>query len=89
MKAKNQFKIKEQNKACRDTLKGIEDTMLATYGCLLPAGEITISIVMPWTRESILGILKRQGKIVSWELDGSYEEGNNRRYLVTLDADRI
>lgn len=63
--------------------------MLADYGCLLPQGEITVSIVMPWTKESVLGTLKRQGKIVAWELDKSYEEGNDRRYLITLDADRI
>ena len=63
--------------------------MLAKYGCLLPQGEITVSIVMPWTKETALGYRKRQGKIVAWELDKSYEEGNNRRYIVTLDADRI
>ena len=81
--------IKDQGKACLDTLKTIEEAMLATYGCLLPQGEITVSIVMPWTKETALGSLKRQGKIVSWELDKSYEDGNNRRYIVTLDADKI
>lgn len=89
MRKNTKTTIKEQGKACHDTLKSIEEAMLATYGCLLPQGEITVSIVMPWTKESTLGSLKRQGKIVSWELDKSYEEGNNRRYLVTLDADEV
>lgn len=86
---KNKTTIKEQGKACNDTLRTIEDAMLAKYGCLLPQGEITVSIVMPWTKETALGYLKRHGKIVAWELDKSYEEGNNRRYLVTLDADEV
>lgn len=63
--------------------------MLDKYGCLLPQGEITVTLVMPWTKESALGSLKRQGKIVAWELDKSFEEGNNRRYIITLDADKI
>ena len=89
MRKNTKTTIKEQGKAYLDALKTIEEAMLATYGCLLPQGEITVSIVMPWTKETALGCLKRQGKIVSWELDKSYEDGNNRRYIVTLDADKI
>ena len=63
--------------------------MLATYGCLLPSGEVTVILVLPWTKEGVLGELKRQGKILAWKLDKDYEDGNNRRYLITLDADKI
>ena len=63
--------------------------MLATYGCLLPSGEVTVTLVLPWTKEGVLGELKRQGKILAWKLDKDYEDGNNRQYLVTLDADRL
>ena len=89
MKKKIQSKLMAQGKSCQEVLQSIEETILASYGCLLPQGEITVSIVMSWTKESVLGTLKRQGKIVAWELDKSYEEGNDRRYLITLDADRI
>ena len=80
---------KDQNQPRQATLKTIEDTLLSTYGCLLPSGEVTVTLVMPWTKEGVLGELKRQGKILAWKLDKAYEEGNNRRYLITLDADRI
>ncbi|MBR6268365.1 MAG: hypothetical protein IKR28_08560 [Selenomonadaceae bacterium] len=73
----------------KDTLKLIEDSLFATYGCLLPVGEVSVTIVLPWTKESILGELKRNGKILSWEQDKTYEDGNNRQYRITLDADRI
>jgi hypothetical protein len=89
MKSKNQTTIKEQGKSYQDTLRAIEDDLLATYGCLLPSGEVTVTLVLPWTKEGVLGELKRQGKILAWKLDKDYEDGNNRRYLVTLDADRM
>ena len=89
MKSKNQTTIKEQGKSYQDTLRAIEDDLLATYGCLLPSGEVTVTLVLPWTKEGVLGELKRQGKILAWELDKDYEDGNNRQYLVTLDADRM
>lgn len=73
----------------QDTLKAIEDAVFATYGCLLPIGEVSVSIVLPWTKEPVLGELKRCGKILSWEQDKTYEDGNNRRYRITIDADRI
>ena len=63
--------------------------MLATYGCLLPSREVTVTLVLPWTKEGVLGELKRQGEIPAWKLDKDYEDGNNRRYLVTLDADKM
>ena len=28
-------------------------------------------------------------KILSWEQDKTYEDGNNRQYRITLDANRI
>ena len=89
MKAKIQKNIKEQSRSYLDTLRAIEDNMLATYGCLLPSGEVTVTLILPWTKEGVLGELKRQGKILTWKLDKNFEEGNNRRYLITLDADRI
>ena len=89
MKSKNQTTIKEQGKSYQDTLRAIEDELLATYGCLLPSGEVTVTLVLPWTKEGVLGELKRQGEILAWKLDKDYEDGNNRRYLVTLDADKM
>ena len=53
------------------------------------ATDVTVSIVLPWTKEKALGLLKRQGKIASWGLDKDYSEGNKRRYLVTVDIDTI
>ena len=73
----------------KDTLRAIEDTLFETYGCLLPVGEVSVSLILPWTKESVLGELKRRGKILSWEQDKTYEDGNKRRYHITLDADRI
>ena len=89
MKAKIQTTIKEQSRSYLDTLRAIEDNLLATYGCLLPSGEVTVTLILPWTKEGVLGELKRQGKILTWKLDKDYEDGNNRRYLITLDSDRI
>jgi hypothetical protein len=89
MKTKIQTTIKEQSKSYLDTLRAIEDNLLATYGCLLPSGDVTVTLILPWTKEGVLGELKRQGKILTWKLDTDYEDGNNRRYLITLDADRI
>jgi hypothetical protein len=89
MKTKIQTTIKEQSKSYLDTLRAIEDNLLATYGCLLPSGDVTVTLILPWTKEGVLGELKRQGKILTWKLDKEYEDGNNRRYLITLDADKI
>lgn len=72
-----------------DTLKLIEDCLFATYGCLLPVGEVSVTIILPWTKESVLGELKRRGKILAWEQDKDYEDGNNRRYHINIDADGI
>ena len=89
MNAKIQTTIKEQSRSYLDTLRAIEDNLIATYGCLLPSGEVTVTLILPWAKEGVLGELKRQGKILTWKLDKNFEEGNNRRYLITLDADRI
>lgn len=67
----------------------IEEAVFVAYGCLLPPGEASISLVLPWTKEKYLGDLKRRGKIISWVLDKDYAEGNLRRYMVTLDMEKI
>ncbi|WP_197019400.1 hypothetical protein [Selenomonas sp. FC4001] len=40
MRKNTKTTIKEQGKAYLDTIRAIEDTLLATYGCLLPSGEV-------------------------------------------------
>lgn len=89
MKTKICTSNKEQNNVPPKVMRAIEDNLLATYGCLLPSEEVTVTLILPWTKEGVLGELKRQGKILTWKLDKNFEEGNNRRYLITLDADRI
>ena len=63
-----------QGNSNQDTLQAIEDDLLATYGCLLPSGEVTVPLVLPWTKKGVLGELNRQGKILAWNLDKEYEE---------------
>ena len=89
MAEKKKLKTEDQDKSCSQIWNAIDKAVLDTYGCLLPSGEVTISLVLPWTKERTLGLLKRQGKISSWGLDKEYSEGNKRRYLVTVDTDRI
>ena len=64
----------------RYPLQAIEDNLLATYGCLLPSGEVTVPLVLPWTKEGVLGELKRQGKILAWKMDKDYEDGETPRH---------
>jgi len=89
MKTKICTSSKEQNNVPPKVMRAIENNLLATYGCLLPSGDVTVTLILPWTKEGVLGELKRQGKILTWKLDKEYEDGNNRRYLITLDADKI
>ena len=89
MKTKICTSNKEQNNVPPKVMRAIEDNLLATYRCLLPSGDVTVTLILPWTKEGVLGELKRQGKILTWKLDKEYEDGNNRRYLITLDADKI
>ncbi len=79
----------DDKKDCQLVLKKIEEEMFAKYGCLLPQHEIDVSVILPWTKESALGMLKRQDKIISWTQDNTYNEGNMRRYRIVLYADHI
>ena len=81
--------VREQNRRTADTWGAVQDAVTAMYGCLLPQGEITVQVVLSWAKEEMLGVLKRSGKIISWAQDKGYEEGNMRRYIVTLDTAKI
>ena len=89
MAEKKKLKTENQDKSCSEIWNAIDKAVLDTYGCLLPPGDVTILLELPWTKEKVLGLLKRQGRISSWRLDREYSEGNKRRYLVTVDTDRI
>ena len=81
--------VREQNKRVSATWCAVTEAVTAVYGCLVPQGEITVSVVLSWAKEEMLGVLKRSGKIISWAQDKDYEDGNNRRYIVTLDTAKI
>ena len=81
--------VREQNRRTADTWGAVQDAVTAMYGCLLPQGEVTVQVVLSWAKEEMLGVLKRSGKIISWAQDKNYEDGNNRRYIVTLDTAKI
>lgn len=78
-----------QERICKETWNLIEASMFSVHGCLLPPGDFDVPVVLPWTREKFLGVLKRKGRIVSWVQDTSFSEGNLRKYLITLDSDKI
>jgi hypothetical protein len=86
---KKKLKTENQDRSCSEIWNAIDKAVLDTYGCLLPSGNVTIPLELPWTKEKVLWLLKRQGRISSWRLDREYSEGNKRRYLVTVDTDRI
>ena len=81
--------VREQNKRVSATWASVTEAVTAAYGCLVPQGEITVQVVLSWAKEEMLGVLKRSGKIISWAQDKEYEDGNNRRYIVTLDTAKI
>ena len=81
--------IKEQNKRVSATWATVVEAVTKAHGCLVPQGEITVQVVLSWAKEEMLGVLKRSGKIISWAQDKTYEDGNNRRYIVTLDTAKI
>ena len=81
--------VREQNKRVSATWATVVEAVTAAYGCLVPQGEITVQVVLSWAKEEMLGVLKRSGKIISWAQDKEYEDGNNRRYIVTLDTAKI
>lgn len=81
--------VREQNKRVSATWATVIEAVTAAHGCLVPQGEITVQVVLSWAKEEMLGVLKRSGKIISWAQDKDYEDGNNRRYIVTLDTAKI
>ena len=89
MAEKKKARAVEPGDKWQETWKMIEDAMYEDHGCLLPPGEAKVSLVLPWTKEKYLGELKRKGKIISWGLDKEYVEGNLRRYVITLDTEKI
>jgi hypothetical protein len=85
MRAKEQpIEVRAEKTWC-DVLKAVTEA----HGCLLPQGEVTVQVVLSWTREELLGVLKRSGKILSWAWEKGWEDGNLRRYAVTLDTAKI
>ena len=91
MAMKRKVKSKEEAEAVRMSAvwRVIQDSATATHGCLLPQGEVTLPIVLSWTREEVLGMLKRSGKILSWAWEKGWENGNERRYAVTIDTAKL
>lgn len=89
MKKKSIKSNADQAKQLKDTWRTIEDAIIAENSFLLPSGEIDISVTLPWTREEILGQLKRNGKILSWEQQREFYKGNMRQYRITVDSDKI
>jgi hypothetical protein len=81
--------VREQNKRVSATWGAVIEAVTAAYGCLVPQGEVTVQVVLSWAKEEMLGVLKRSGKIIRWAQDKDYEDGNNRRYIVTLDTAKI
>ncbi len=89
MKKKNIKAKADLEKQYKLTWRAIEDTIIAEYGLLIPSGNLQIFIDLPWTREGILGLMKRNSKIIAWEQDKSYENGNLRRYVITVEGESI
>lgn len=81
--------VREQNKRVSATWAIVVEAVTKAHGCLVPQGEITVQVVLSWAKEEMLGVLKRNGKITKWGQDKTYEDGNNRRYIVTLDTAKI
>lgn len=70
------------NRIIKECHKSLNDK----YGCLIPQGNLTATIEVPWCYEQLLGELKRCGIISSWRWnDREYENGNLRRYEVRLN----
>lgn len=81
--------VREQNKRMGAVWGALQEVATSVYGCLLPQGEVTLKVILPWTREEVLGELKRSKKIISWAWDKSYEDGNNRQYNVRVDTAKL
>lgn len=67
----------------------VQKAVTTLYGCLVPQGEVTVQVVMSWTKEELLGVLKRSGRILSWNIEKGWEDGNNRKYVVILDTSQM
>ena len=89
LKRKPKTKEEADNLRMAGVWRVIQDSATAEHGCLLPQGEVTLPIVLSWTREEVLGMLKRSGKILSWAWERGYEDGNNRRYSVRVNTAKL
>ena len=68
-------------------LKEIRKAAIEQYGCLIPDGNVNVSLELPWTREPFLGSLRRQGTIQQWkQTDKEIAETNLRHYEVVIDS---
>lgn len=82
--------VKEQSKYRSDVWRAVQNAATTMYGCLLPEGRITVPVVLSWTKEEMLGVLKRSGKIISWAwINREYEDGNKREYSVVVDTAKL
>ena len=72
-------------------LKEIRKAATAQYGCLIPDGDIVVTLEAPWTRETFLGTLKRQGTIKKWRQikEAEVSESNLRKYEVIIDSEHV
>ena len=89
MKRKPKTKEEAEHARMAGVWRVIQDALNAEHGCLLPQGEVTVAVVLSWTREEVLGMLKRSGKILSWAWEKGWENGNERRYAVTIDTAKL
>ena len=68
-------------------LKEIRKAAIEQYGCLIPDGNVNVSLELPWTREPFLGSLRRQGMIQQWkQTDKEIAQTNLRHYEVVIDS---
>ena len=89
MKKKNIKAKADLEKQYKLTWRRFEDAIIAEYSLLIPSGNLQIIIDLPWTREGILGLMKRSGRIIAREQDKSYENGNLRRYVITVEGESV
>ena len=81
-------KIKMARKITKEVaLKEIRKAAIEQYGCLIPDGNVNVSLELPWTREPFLGSLRRQGMIQQWkQTDKEIAQTNLRHYEVVIDS---
>lgn len=67
-------------------MKEIRRAAEAQHSILMPP-VVTVQVVLPWTREMVLGKMKRSGAITSWKwVDREFSDGNKRRYEIVADG---